>query len=117
VALLYGCELAWNVYDHIGDDDVAELCRIITVKGDPAFKQMQNRMRIQWKDGLVQEETLNEPLGEKTQPFRGENIKAKFMACVEPSYGKNRASEICQAVEKLEAVGIAKLMELIRYSP
>ena len=118
-ALLYGAGFDVSAYTRMDDSGIREVSeKILCVVDDERYKGfMGGSVKVTWSDGKIEEGELKEPLGEISHPFEREHVQGKFMALMEPVYGKEKAEEVLRRVEALgedgKDEGVSGLMKLL----
>ncbi len=102
-AYIYGANTGWKAYDpaRMTDEKIHELCSKITVVTDDKLEILGSTMTVNYADGTSTERKLPFPLGEEMHPFKEEAAFAKFLALVEPVYGRTTATRIKDILDKL----------------
>ena len=113
-ALVHGSNSGLAAYQRLNDQDVNAICDKITTKTDGTMKGFSSVMRIEWADGSVHEVEQEFPLGEKQHPFTRDKVDEKFLTLAAPVYGKEKAQNIIQMVDGIEACSVEDLLVLLR---
>jgi 2-methylcitrate dehydratase PrpD len=112
---LYGDQLGWDIYEEIYDQAVQDLCARINCQIEDSYVALESKLTVIFKDGLVVENEIVFPIGEKERPFEWDTgVRRKFIGLAEPVYGKERSEEVCKLVGSLETTEVASLMILVK---
>lgn len=112
---LYGDQLGCSIYEKIYDQGVQELCGKIQCDIEESYVALESKLRVTFKDGLVVEDEIIFPIGEKERPFDWERgVRRKFLTLSEPVYGKEMSEKVCKLVGSLESTDVASLMMLVK---
>ncbi|HXF57715.1 MAG TPA: MmgE/PrpD family protein [Actinomycetota bacterium] len=108
--------------ERIGREDVQSLLRRVVVRPDPELsrrfpEEHGCRVRVVLRDGRVLAREKRDYEGFHTRPMRWETVEAKFRRLAAPVAGGELASEVVEAVARLEEVAVADLAGLLSQVP
>ncbi|EHY58274.1 hypothetical protein HRR83_004867 [Exophiala dermatitidis] len=114
-SFLYGSDNVVKCYEkeRLHDPEVRALADKIVCVADTEIKQFGSKIKVEYKDGKVEEVNIPFPLGEAQHPFTRDQVEKKFYSLVDPVLGRQRGDKIRETVENIEKASVTELLGLL----